>query len=312
MQSVGLPSIVAVSFPPSSNLRKLISKVCDICSGDVLLLAPHLLDEFCMDTAGSVWGECLETCAVYRNVAMWSKEYKGISESPTNKAFSIALRYQAGSSLLSKSLLSMMKDTGQFVGIAWATTTKMYTANPSFAVTSAIRKPAMTSLKPAGFTEKYVRSHIDLCYAIFYHILSIHLYLIFVEHDSFENWFAILVPAATSNLATLYVTSTPAKQTLSTHGSPMHVLACFRLFWHYLLIPDFCGPTDIQQEFDHFDSSPHWKMNAQKTWLGSDPFRRWLSYIQSCVSELRAVLFLCHSHQQQQMKEKHVLDHTLH
>jgi hypothetical protein len=121
-----------------------------------------------------------------------------------------------------------------------------------------------------------------------------------------------LVPAATSNLATLYVTSTPAKQTLSTHGSPMHVLACFRLFWHYLLIPDFCGPTDIQQEFDHFDSSPHWKMNAQKTWLGSDPFRRWLSYIQSCVSELRAVLFLCHSHQQQQMKEKHVLDHTLH
>ena len=95
MQSVGLPSIVAVSFPPSSNLRKLISKVCDICSGDVLLLAPHLLDEFCMDTAGSVWGECLETFAVYRNVAMWSKEYQGISESPANKAFSIARWCQA-------------------------------------------------------------------------------------------------------------------------------------------------------------------------------------------------------------------------
>ena len=191
------------------------------------------------------------------------------------------------SSLLSKSLLSMMKDTGQFVGIAWATTTKMYAANPSFAVTSAIRKPCDDITQASRF-HREVRT--QSYWPLICNILSyfIHRSLsIFCWTSLFENWFAILVPAATSNLATLYVTSTPAKQTLSTHGSPMHVLACFRLFWHYLLIPAFCGPTGIQQEFDHFDSSPHWKINAQKTWLGSDPFRRSLSYIQSCVSELR-------------------------
>lgn len=54
----GLPATSVVSIllleGASSELISLAQEVCDICSGDVLLLAPHLLDEFCMDVA---WGE---------------------------------------------------------------------------------------------------------------------------------------------------------------------------------------------------------------------------------------------------------------
>eukprot|EP00435_Cladocopium_sp_Y103_P043183 s1495_g12.t1 len=55
----GLPATSVVSIllleGASSELISLAQEVCDICSGDVLLLAPRLLDEFCMGGVATNW-----------------------------------------------------------------------------------------------------------------------------------------------------------------------------------------------------------------------------------------------------------------